>query len=329
MATALTVAPFTNAFACGPSEILSRNFKFICSERLRLPAIVKRTKNRGVKCRAEIEDGEGLDDGKQQLERILQNEETKEFVDSLAQKMLDDEESKELLKDLAAATERVEKAKRELERTNRLEQEILFVENQMARIIAEQNLADALVLEGERDVQEAEAELRAAELALVTARAGVPKENVGDESEVEEFSKDLERIESGKAAAVSVIAGTLSSLPFLPLSGDGIGLGSLLSVGGIMASCALYGVTYRYIIRRDLKNLHLKSGAAAAFALVRGIAQVDTVSRQVGFPGQGGEQVLMAALRAGESVFVFIFATLAIDYCISSGLLSPYPSRKR
>lgn len=97
-----------------------------------------------MRCRAEAEGGEGADVAKQ-FEQILQNEATKNLVESLAEKVMQDEESKALLQDLAAATERVEKAKLEMERTNRLEQEILYVENQMARIIAEQNLADSLV----------------------------------------------------------------------------------------------------------------------------------------------------------------------------------------
>ncbi|BFI24873.1 hypothetical protein MPTK2_1g15710 [Marchantia polymorpha subsp. ruderalis] len=279
-----------------------------------------------VRCRAEAEGGEGADVAKQ-FEQILQNEATKNLVESLAEKVMQDEESKALLQDLAAATERVEKAKLEMERTNRLEQEILYVENQMARIIAEQNLADSLVAEVEKDVQDAEQELRAAELALVTARAGGVTENQKVDSETS-YDKDLDRLESGKAAAVSAIAGTLSSLPFLLVSGDEFGIGPLLSTGGVIASCALYGVTYRYIIRRDLDNIHLKSGAAVAFALVRGIAQVDAVSMQVGFPAQGAEKVLMASLNASESLFIFIFATLAMDFCMTRSIFSPYPVRR-
>jgi hypothetical protein len=73
-----------------------------------------------------------------------------------------------------------------------------------------------------------------------------------------------------QAAAVSTLAGTLASLPFSLVVDGGWGLGTLLSQGGIVLSCLLFGVTYRYIIRRDLGNLQLKSGAVAAFGLVRG-----------------------------------------------------------
>ncbi len=73
-----------------------------------------------------------------------------------------------------------------------------------------------------------------------------------------------------QAAAVSTLAGTLASLPFSLVVDGGWGLGTLLSQGGIVLSCLLFGVTYRYIIRRDLGNLQLKSGAVAGFGLVRG-----------------------------------------------------------
>lgn len=125
------------------------------------------------------------------------------------------------------------------------------------------------VTESERAVLEAEEELKAAELALVTARAGGSVDNLTRKWESYDIDENLERTESGKAAAISVLAGTVASVPFY-LTGGGLGLGSLLSVGGVAVSCALFGLTYRYILRRDLGNIQLKSGAAAAFALVRG-----------------------------------------------------------
>jgi len=73
-----------------------------------------------------------------------------------------------------------------------------------------------------------------------------------------------------QAAAVSALAGTFASLPFTIAVDGGLTLGALLSQVGILVSCALFGVTYRYAIRRDLGNLQLKSGVAAAFGLVRG-----------------------------------------------------------
>lgn len=69
---------------------------------------------------------------------------------------------------------------------------------------------------------------------------------------------------------MSAIAGTFASLPFTLAVDGGLSLGALLSQASILVSCSLFGVTYRYAVRRDLGNLQLKSGVAAAFGLVRG-----------------------------------------------------------
>ncbi|KAL5655191.1 hypothetical protein ACJX0J_034510, partial [Zea mays] len=37
----------------------------------------------------------------------------------------------------------------------------------------------------------------------------------------------------------------------------------------VFISCALFGVTFWYAVRRDLDNIQLKTGALAAFAFVR------------------------------------------------------------
>lgn len=69
--------------------------------------------------------------------------------------------------------------------------------------------------------------------------------------------QDADRVESGKAAAVAGAAGTLASLPFV-LSDAGTGLAGVLTLGGVAVSCLLFGVTYRYAVRQDLANPHLK-----------------------------------------------------------------------
>lgn len=59
-----------------------------------------------------------------------------------------------------------------------------------------------------------------------------------------------------------------------------------------------------------------------------GIAQVDATQALVGFPETGIDKVLKASLEAGESMIIFITAALALDYCLSRELLSPFPSKK-
>ena len=117
-------------------------------------------------------------------------------------------------------------------------------------------------------MEAAEAELREASLALIQARAGSSFSG----AESQEIDVDLERIESGKAAAISGAVGTLASIPVaLTLVGDNNTLvETALSLAGVLVSCFLFGLTYRYIVRRDLENTNLKAGAVAAFGLVRG-----------------------------------------------------------
>jgi hypothetical protein len=43
-----------------------------------------------------------------------------------------------------------------------------------------------------------------------------------------------------------------------------------VSEGAVLATCALFGVCYRYMVRKDVQNLHLKGGVVAAFGLTRG-----------------------------------------------------------
>lgn len=72
--------------------------------------------------------------------------------------------------------------------------------------------------------------------------------------------QDTERLESGKAAALAAAGGLAGYLPFLLLGSSGAssaGLQGLLSLGASVAACMLFGVTYRYAVRRDATNLHV------------------------------------------------------------------------
>lgn len=94
--------------------------------------------------------------------------------------------------------------------------------------------------------------------------------NVGDAEEgSEEIYRDEERRESVKAASISALVGTLSSLPICFVQAtDTTQL--LLSLGINFICCALFGVTFRYTVRRNLDDFQLKTGAAAAFGVVKG-----------------------------------------------------------
>lgn len=90
-----------------------------------------------------------------------------------------------------------------------------------------------------------------------------------EESRSEEIDKDEERLESVKAATVSALVGTIAGLPIslnqVPSVSE-----LVLPLGITFVSCALFGVTFRYTIRRDLDNFQLKTGTPAAFGFVKG-----------------------------------------------------------
>lgn len=88
----------------------------------------------------------------------------------------------------------------------------------------------------------------------------------------EEIGKDEERLESLKAASVSAIVGTLAGLP-ISLTQVSSTSQLILPLAITFVSCALFGVTFRYTIRRDLDDIHLKSGACGAFGVVKGISK--------------------------------------------------------
>ncbi|KAG0611699.1 hypothetical protein M758_7G159300 [Ceratodon purpureus] len=242
-------------------------------------------------------------------------------------KALESEESKALMQDLAEAAKRVSEKKRELDELSRREEKVEKLQSFLERLDANQEVANSAVSEIEEEVLKAEAEVRAAELALVMARAGNSATELSGKWETSDIDEDVERIESGKAAAVSAIAGTFASLPFTIAVDGGLTLGALLSQAGILLSCVLFGVTYRYAVRRDLGNLQLKSGVAAAFGLVRGAGYA--AESLAGFPETGFDDILKASLVTGESVLIFVTAAVALDYCLRENLLSPFPSKKQ
>lgn len=131
-----------------------------------------------------------------------------------------------------------------------------------------------------------------------------------------------ERIESLKAGLVGAMAVGMaftltvilhpllnnSVLPVLPVA--------LTDIWGWMRefvaiiSGFLFGVTYRYIVRQG-ENPHLRSGAVMAFALVRGLVQVETIGDRF------SSQPWLAFLLLGESAVVFAVAAASIDLAIS------------
>lgn len=86
----------------------------------------------------------------------------------------------------------------------------------------------------------------------------------------------------------------------------------------------LFGVTYRYAIRRDT-NPQLKAGVVLAFGLVRGLAQVDVEL-------SGHTSILLAknigfyAALVLESMLMFAIAAIVLDFSIQRHWIEPFNS---
>lgn len=102
------------------------------------------------------------------------------------------------------------------------------------------------------------------------------------------IDKDLERLESIKAAVISSAVGTLAGVPISSYQATSTTqLAAHLAV--IFLSCALFGITFRYTVRRDLNNTQLKTGTCAAFGFIKGNPPFSAnFSETVEWTGSGG-----------------------------------------
>ncbi|MBD2257761.1 hypothetical protein [Pseudanabaena sp. FACHB-2040] len=109
-------------------------------------------------------------------------------------------------------------------------------------------------------------------------------------------------------------AAAFASTTAAGLSGWGFWVGVAISA----FSGSLFGLTYRYAVRRD-SNPQLKLGVVLAFVLVRGLAQVDIGSAlaQRGWP-------FLAALT--ESLLLFATAGILLDLALQNHWIKPFGS---
>ncbi|WCJ26618.1 hypothetical protein M5689_008423 [Euphorbia peplus] len=242
------------------------------------------------------------------------------MVGKQVEELLDREENRVLLDGLDKASERVERAKRDL-----LEIEKEELEAKKLRVYVNQLQATSSeIAECQQEILEAKSKLEEAESYLSQSIDGNSYET---SSEKKGINKDEDRLESIKAASISAIIGTLVSLP-VSLAQATANYEILLPSAITFISCALYGVTFRYAIRRDLDDFHLKSGTIAAFAFVKGLGMLAG-----GPPLELTQASLIShafdgAVYVSENLLIFAFAAVSLDFCFQMGLLSPFPVKK-
>ncbi|KAK1305359.1 hypothetical protein QJS10_CPB11g00646 [Acorus calamus] len=231
--------------------------------------------------------------------------------------LLNRRENRPLLDGLNEASRRVETARAALAEIDRREADNARVKEEIARLESR----EAEIAQTQRELLEARSMVEEAERSLSS--------NMGNyrSGEISEMDKEAERWESVKAATVSSIVGTLAGLPIsLYQETNSVQLAFHLAV--IFVSCALFGVTFRYTIRRDLDNIQLKTGTSAAFGFVKGLAVLEA-----GSPLQLDTDTLLSHATDGtvyvsENVFIFLSAAVALDYCFKMRFLSPFPIKK-
>uniref|UniRef100_A0ACD5YDW7 Uncharacterized protein n=1 Tax=Avena sativa TaxID=4498 RepID=A0ACD5YDW7_AVESA len=268
---------------------------------------------RGVRVRCAPSEGAG--DGAPSAEWL--SSAVGEKVDELLRR----EENRALLDGVEAAERRVELARAALADIERQKVEARLASEELRRLQRSQDE----IAESQRELQQAREMIDEAQLSLTSS---LEDRGFWDTSGGEDIDKDSERLESVKAAAISSVIGVLASLPIS--SYEVHSLPQLLFRSSVvLVSCALFGVTFRYAVRRDLDNIQLKTGAAAAFAVVRGLALLES-----GRPFELSTDALMSLALDGAvsvvgSIFIFLPSAIALDYCFKMRFLSPFPTRKQ
>ncbi|CAH8275540.1 unnamed protein product [Arabidopsis lyrata] len=239
------------------------------------------------------------------------------IVGNQVEELFSREENKNLLDGLEKASLRVEIAKRELEEIERQESEAKLLQDYVNQL--ESRAAE--IAECQQEIVAARSMVEEAERALSLADT----EAIGSSEKGYSIDKDKERLESAKAAVIAAAVGTIAELPFALSQVSSIEQ-LVLPLGIAFASCALFGVTFRYAVRRDLDDSHLKSGAVAAFGFVKGLGMLSR-----GPPLELSWESLFShgidgAILVSQSVLIFAFASIGLDFCFKTKLLRPFPS---
>ncbi|KAI3894937.1 hypothetical protein MKX03_022875 [Papaver bracteatum] len=222
------------------------------------------------------------------------------LVDQRVEELLNKEENKVLLYGLTKANERVELAKKELAEFDKKQLEDV----QMKNYVNQLESRTSEIEECQREILEAKAMIREAELSL--------------SGKIDDVDKNTERLESVKAASIAAVIGTIAAIPISLSQVTGI-TELILPLGITFVSCALFGVTFRYTIRRDLDDSHLKSGLAVLEAGPP--LELDTQSFL--------SHAVDGAVSVAENLLIFVFASVALDFCFKMRLLSPFPVKRK
>ncbi|GMJ06291.1 hypothetical protein HRI_004298300 [Hibiscus trionum] len=272
------------------------------------PPISPLLKPLSLKCSGNSEEQETSDGLKDALSGI---------VGKQVEELLNREENKGLLDGLDKASQRVEMAKRQLAEIEKQELEAQLLRNYIHQL--ESRASE--IAETQQEISQARAMIEEAERSL-----SPNEDDVGDGNAFG-IDVDEERLESVKAALISALVGTLAGLP-ISLTQVSSTTQLLLPLSVNFISCALFGVTFRYAVRRDLDNVQLKTGTSAAFGFVKGLGTLGGGAPLELDAGSFVSHAVDGAVYVSQNLFIFLFAAVGLDFCIKMRILSPFPMKR-
>ncbi|XP_021289629.1 uncharacterized protein LOC110420582 [Herrania umbratica] len=267
-----------------------------------------------LKCSSNSEEKETSNDLKDALSGI---------VGKQVEELLNREENKGLLDGLEKASQRVEMAKRQLVEIEKQELEAQFLGNYINQLEARASE----IAECQKEISQARAMVEEAERSLSLHADNVEDRDAFKSKDGEGIDNDKERLESVKAALVSAVVGTLAGLP-ISLTQVSSRTQLLLPLSATFISCALFGVFFRYAVRRDLDNFQLKTGTSAAFGFVKGLGTLAGGSPLELDPGSFLSHAFDGAVYVSQNLIIFLFAAVGLDFCFKMRILSPFPMKR-
>ncbi|PKA50234.1 hypothetical protein AXF42_Ash017828 [Apostasia shenzhenica] len=233
--------------------------------------------------------------------------------------LLKREENRPLLEGLKEASRRVERARMALADIVGQETEALRAK----QLVIQLQSRESEIAETQKQILTAKAKVEEAKRAVSSNMDEENSEFLRDEAK----TKQIERFESIKAASVSSLVGAFSSLPISMYEATSFTQLALHTVI-VFLSTALFGVTYRYTIRRDLNNLHLKTGTSAAFGFIKGLAELEAGRPLELNIGSFLSHSIDGVVLISENMFVFLASAIALDFCFKMRFLSPFPMKE-
>ena len=149
-----------------------------------------------------------------------------------------------------------------------------------------------------------------------------------------------ERAESGKAAVLSAVAGSLVAAPLELIAPDMFGIAPAFSpqwefaTDGLALELFLFGVVYRYAVRSDSDNDMLKMGAAGAFIVMRTLSSAQVGSQCTALPLNCGAPlgyldwslIGQLAYLGIASALAFGGAAVALELAFDKGFVGRIPA---